>query len=355
MKIKIISLLAVVALVVVMAVPALAVEYDKQEILQIGNVALQKLIDDGEWDSDSYFTFCDAYVDGYALFMIVGSSQPYFISQHYEDGYSEVKDRVKFPVYDDEFIFMYTLDLEHQEWDVMYDSDEPQLIDYDLIQWTSYNLYDVNGNLIREANKSNSELFCDGSTCPATDVNQDNVCDDCGMTFAVLRDYGPSFPDPYTVWTDEYQERFPYAFIYSESGIDYLVLAALRPDYENGEIRVDKMSGDLSYLLYAANPSGLWKYQGGYSEGAFLAHEGDIYPSFDLLQWSDGSVVYPHNKDFFPIPLWVEMGQVTQGEMGQLTQTTAGTITTLILCGVGLMVLLVVLSLFGKRSLIYRN
>lgn len=30
---------------------------------------------------------------------------------------------------------------------------------------------------------------CDGTTCPATDFNMDNVCDDCGATFAVLRDY----------------------------------------------------------------------------------------------------------------------------------------------------------------------
>lgn len=31
---------------------------------------------------------------------------------------------------------------------------------------------------------------CDGSVCPATDANKDNVCDDCGCVFAVPRDYG---------------------------------------------------------------------------------------------------------------------------------------------------------------------
>lgn len=33
--------------------------------------------------------------------------------------------------------------------------------------------------------------YCDGSSCPSTDVDKDNICDDCGLKFAVLRDYGP--------------------------------------------------------------------------------------------------------------------------------------------------------------------
>lgn len=32
---------------------------------------------------------------------------------------------------------------------------------------------------------------CDGSACPATDLNKDNFCDDCGFEFAVPRDYSP--------------------------------------------------------------------------------------------------------------------------------------------------------------------
>jgi hypothetical protein len=34
-------------------------------------------------------------------------------------------------------------------------------------------------------------LKCDGSDCPSTDLNKDNFCDDCGLEFLVLRDYGP--------------------------------------------------------------------------------------------------------------------------------------------------------------------
>ena len=34
-------------------------------------------------------------------------------------------------------------------------------------------------------------LKCDGSGCPSSDLNKDNVCDDCGLEFLVLRDYGP--------------------------------------------------------------------------------------------------------------------------------------------------------------------
>lgn len=35
------------------------------------------------------------------------------------------------------------------------------------------------------------EYFCEGIYCSFADVNKDNICDDCGCEFAVLRDYSP--------------------------------------------------------------------------------------------------------------------------------------------------------------------
>lgn len=50
-------------------------------------------------------------------------------------------------------------------------------------------LYDNTGVL----NVPNPMQFytCDGSSCPSTDLNKDNICDDCRMQFTVLRDYDP--------------------------------------------------------------------------------------------------------------------------------------------------------------------
>lgn len=40
----------------------------------------------------------------------------------------------------------------------------------------------VTANVYNAITQNAIKLECDGSTCPATDANMDNVCDDCGMT-----------------------------------------------------------------------------------------------------------------------------------------------------------------------------
>ena len=58
-------------------------------------------------------------------------------------------------------------------------------------------------------------------------------------------------------------------------------------------------------------------------------------------------------EGFFPIPLHQVVLGATQGGLVETLPALGGTIPTLVLCGVGLMALLVVLSLFGKRSQIF--
>lgn len=61
--------------------------------------------------------------------------------------------------------------------------------------WSSTGrLSDLNGELVAEYEPAIP--LCDGSGCPSTDVNEDNVCDDCGLLFAFPRDYTP---EPFTV------------------------------------------------------------------------------------------------------------------------------------------------------------
>lgn len=187
---------------------------------------------------------------------------------------------------------------------------------------------------------------CDGSACPATDMNMDNVCDDCGMTFAVLRSY--TLPDVYSVWTETLQESYPYAFIYyDDGGAPWLILSAGEPTYENGAVVVP--SNYVAYNIWDVS----WRKTSSYTDGRSFVTE-SVYSSFPMRD-ENGTIIFARDTDFFPQPLWEMMEQVTQGEMMGLTTEVVGAMKILALCGVGCLALLVVLKLFGKRSLIYRN
>ena len=56
--------------------------------------------------------------------------------------------------------------------------------------WCSYDVLSYDNSLFMAASDPVLPI-CDGSSCPSTDANKDNVCDDCGFKFAVLRDYSP--------------------------------------------------------------------------------------------------------------------------------------------------------------------
>lgn len=199
------------------------------------------------------------------------------------------------------------------------------------------------------------EIVCDGSTCPATDVNHDNICDDCGMMFSVLRDYTPSdFPSGYPAVPslgNPYARYYLYRVISSDRIYIVAYPSTVTPTYDstkqNGQLYFSESYGN--YRLDTTNNE--WVLS---SEESPYTIGGNNSTSVENLYSS--VQIYDENGDpFFPIPLWMEMEKVTQGEMQGLTVTTAGTIQTLALCGVGLMALLVVLSLFGKRSLIFRR
>lgn len=178
---------------------------------------------------------------------------------------------------------------------------------------------------------------CDGSTCPATDVNADGVCDDCGKVLML------SAPQQYT-----HTVIFRYAdgtFVKSEFTSDteftptgYLADNVYRVD--NGKV--------VSHIMYESFDGLSWEEtrNNSVSNQSYNFEDGmTVYQS--TFDWYDES-----GNRFFPVPLWEQVGMVTQGEMGNLTAETAGTMKVLVVCGVGLMACLVVLSLFGKRSLL---
>lgn len=62
--------------------------------------------------------------------------------------------------------------------------------------WLEHTQFDlapgaVYSNFLADLVWDNYTVPCNGTNCPSTDDNRDNVCDDCGLPFAVERDYSP--------------------------------------------------------------------------------------------------------------------------------------------------------------------
>lgn len=222
------------------------------------------------------------------------------------------------------------------------------------VVWSNISIYkDANRNeIVIQGSEPSYNSFCDGSSCPATDINVDGNCDDCGMMLSLRSLTYPAFP---TV----YGSNKHYALVKTKySGVDAYMYSVFISDatYDiRGEtpdtvyqIAVD---GDADYIQYVTTDGQTWveiqnssvNYQ---SVGSGIVSQTTVIAS--TFDWYN-----EEGERFFPLPLWAEMELVTQGEMVSLTAETVGTMKVLALCGVGLIALLVVLSLFGRRSLIF--
>lgn len=220
--------------------------------------------------------------------------------------------------------------------------------------WSNYDIKYKNSEEIYF--EKTYETKCDGSTCSASDVNQDNICDDCGAMFSVLRNYTPSdFPSGYpAVPSLNMPEANYYLYKVQSSGITYLLVY---PSYVTPTYDTSQQNG----LLYYSESYGNYRLDTTNNEWVLSSDDspytigGTNNNSVDIYYSSD--TIYDQNGDtFFPIPLWMEMDNLTQGEMeNNLNPTVVGILMTLMVCGVGCLALLVVLKLFGKRSLISRN
>lgn len=188
-------------------------------------------------------------------------------------------------------------------------------------------------------------LYCDGSTCPATDLDHNNVCDDCGIVLTMslrssLWEYAQSvvangmdiFESDYWVITDNgangykiYISDLPFEYISSTGNLVSNSVVQRTEVYDTSD--------------------------GSYIGGTSWASK---QPNTALDVGSPVATSHPI-EGFFPIPLWMEMDRLTQGEMVTMGQTLGGTMKILVPCGVGLVALLAVLKLFGKRSLIFRS
>lgn len=225
--------------------------------------------------------------------------------------------------------------------------------------WVNYDLLSGDTLVMSYSPIELLEPVCDGSTCPAADVNYDGICDDCGMTFAV----GFTGRDiAYDLIYDSYERfvSFPYAVIIQFDTGTY------RGYLSDAPIYVDDSSGDeMQYAIrYSSDGNHIMVAFDGltpttFTETTHLA-DGKIVDYSQLisanynLSGASGETFDTYNPNFRS-PLWWMTQQTSQRGAKGLLMEVVGTMKILALCGVGCLALLVVLKLFGKRSLIYRN
>ena len=202
-----------------------------------------------------------------------------------------------------------------------------------------------------------SFVHCDGSACPASDVNDDMYCDDCGaLLFRLAGVPNGGYPSTLPFPPSDYESYT----ILVDDGVTYLYMV----NGEEPRITISDVNSSgkrtLTFTMDGAYPqTNIQRYQlinGGWAYDSVNSLRSFTFVADTLnFVYSTVDIYDTTGNRFFPLPLWEMMGQVTQGEMTGLQTETAGTMRILVLCGVGCLALLVVLSLFGKRSLIYRN
>lgn len=330
---RFISLFAVVALVVAMAVPAMAVQqFDFPDVLSV-------------WDSDTYpYAVVIEQSNGYAL--VLYTELGYY--KEYSSGSSHLNVEAGYENYklvDGVWTFNGSTPLGGYSGG------------FDCLRavWSSADLYDVYGNLTFEG--SSVPQFCDGSACPATDENHDDICDDCGLPMAFsLRDDTTYDYNGFVLPVLPVLDYDAYWVMFPSGDTAYRLVASSKPfSVENGEVYVYEQTSLVFFSAgYSSNEWSQYSTQNITTKYSVGDAESIVWASHNIANKETGDVVFNGDVNFRD-PLWVEMEQVTQGEMMGLTQTMGGTMKTLVVCGVGLMACLVALSLFGKRSLIFRS
>lgn len=210
--------------------------------------------------------------------------------------------------------------------------------DYYII-WANYDIVYKSGG-VWYSTSSPSLPICDGTSCPATDLNADGVCDDCGMTLRLLVNGYPSLPvvdgnNQHSVYTEDEGGRTYYVF-YSN--------ASYTPTGTVGDQLTAKFDSNVNYKIFRCTDGKNWVEtvsSSGYQYG--LGYTDDVVIVGSTFDFYDES-----GNLFFPLPLWVTVEQVTQGEMMGVTNQLNQTMLILALCGVGCLALLIGLVLFGK-------
>lgn len=258
------------------------------------------------------------------------------------------------------------------EWVLNYESDTgyTQGFDNSTVIVTNTNIYDTSGDLYMRVSPS---YYCDGTSCPATDVNVDNICDDCGLPLTLsLRNDTYSFngypmPRIIEVESGSQYDLFDYwgkiygpynLVIVSRTGnFDSSLMYQVAPNVEivNGNVvTADDTEVILFKPAYSDGGTPYWKYTATdtWSSGSLLAPKDQILWSGDSISADSSTDIIEGDPNFMD-PLWVTVEKVTQGEIPKMTESLVGSVTLLTACGIGLLTLLVALVMLRKKSVIF--
>lgn len=204
-------------------------------------------------------------------------------------------------------------------------------IDFDSVQFVSADFYEW-----FTANAIPRDCEC----VEMTDSNSDYTCDVCGLTVSE------------NSRTYNYSESVTFRTASSEFiKVEYFSPAPIniRGYIDGSSYRVDCDSPVWVVSYTSAN-----NYDWTRVYSAVLSTH---FPSDNLEDEVIASTFDWYSSDngdlFFPLPLWSTINNKTQGSLPSMSQVVGGAMTTLAVCGVGLVALLMVLNLFGKRSKIF--
>lgn len=177
---------------------------------------------------------------------------------------------------------------------------------------------------------------CDGTLCPATDTDRDNICDECGSPLAMtlrstLLDYARSLAE------SKASDGYPYWAIFQGSNTYYVHISKTPMTSPNGD---DLAGTGLMYNRVSQSADGVNGGSGWYN---------GFYQSYDEFVEANHSI-----SNFRPAPpLAMVIQGVTEEQLNQTIPEVGQTITTILLCGVGCLALLILLHLLGKKSRIF--
>lgn len=181
---------------------------------------------------------------------------------------------------------------------------------------------------------------CDGS-CKADDNIDDGLCQTCGKPFS-LRETGYQYTHSVTVKTPTKEIRTdllsdaPFTIKGYKYGTTYrittsIVVNVIKYERDTGSNGIVgdwvEVYNSTSKNPYASNDN---------------VNDKITASTFDWYESDTSSTI------FFPLPLWAEMEQVTQGEMVTVLPTLGQTVKILVGCGVGLLAFIVLLPIFRK-------
>lgn len=173
---------------------------------------------------------------------------------------------------------------------------------------------------------------------------------------------GVSTPDFNQNMYNLYHGGFPYDVLIEQSGNTMLMMCDKKPvmEYVNGQLVLYNDTPYQMVVYYYNLRDGIWVSAGSSTFGAHSTIASSVtryyWATFDLLNPDDDSYIVRGDTNFLQPSLEEEILGVTQETLeGETIPEVNRVMMVLTTLGVGCLALLIVLNLFGKRSLIFRH